>query len=140
MDTFYSILDEEESKQIWDRINAELQFQPSIQVDQLPFQLSEPYLVLDLTYATQEQVEKLLAEVPGALAASVGWVAFSFLFSIYVNYGGGSRFYGSMAIALLSLLWLYFCMSILFYGAVLCRLSQQGRLSFRYMKNFSVLE
>lgn len=74
--------------------------------------------------------------IPGALAASVGWVAFSFLFSIYVNYGGGSRFYGSMAIALLSLLWLYFCMSILFYGAVLCRLSQQGQLSFRYVKNF----
>ena len=72
MDTFYSILDEEESKQIWDRINAELRFQPSVRVDQLPFQLSEPYLVLDLTYATQEQVEKLLAEVPGALAACLG--------------------------------------------------------------------
>ena len=32
MDTFYSILDEEESKQIWDRINAELRFQPSVRV------------------------------------------------------------------------------------------------------------
>ena len=72
MDTFYSILDEEESKQIWDRINAELRFQPSVRVNQLPFQLSAPYLVLDLTYATQEQVEKLLAEVPGALAACLG--------------------------------------------------------------------
>ncbi len=72
MDTFCSILGEEESKQIWDRINAELRFQPSVRVNQLPFQLSEPYLVLDLTYATQEQVEKLLAEVPGALAACLG--------------------------------------------------------------------
>lgn len=74
--------------------------------------------------------------IPGALAASVGWVAFSFLFSIYVNFGGGSRFYGSMATALLSLLWLYVCMSILFYGAVLCRLSQQGWLSPQGLKNF----
>lgn len=74
--------------------------------------------------------------VPGALAASLGWVAFSYLFSIYVNYGGGSRFYGSMATALLSLLWLYICMSILFYGALLCRLLQQGRLNPRYVKNF----
>lgn len=74
--------------------------------------------------------------IPGALAAAVGWVAFSFLFSIYVNYGFGSRFYGSMATALLSLLWLYICMSILFCGAVLCRLSQQGWLSLRFLKNF----
>ena len=42
MDTFYSILGEEESKQIWDRINAELRFQPSVRVNQLPFQLSAP--------------------------------------------------------------------------------------------------
>ena len=63
---------EEESKQIWDRINAELQFQPSIRVNTLPFRLSEPYLVLDLACAAQGQVEKLLAEVPGALAACLG--------------------------------------------------------------------
>lgn len=72
MDTYYSILGEEESKQIWDRINTELQFQPSIRVNTLPFRLSEPYLVLDLACAAQEQVEKLLAEVPGALAACLG--------------------------------------------------------------------
>ena len=54
------------------RINAELQFQPSIRVNTLPFRLSEPYLVLDLACAAQEQVEKLLAEVPGALAACLG--------------------------------------------------------------------
>ena len=72
MDTYYSILGEEESKQIWDRINAELQFQPSIRVNTLPFRLSEPYLVLDLACAAQGQVEKLLAEVPGALAACLG--------------------------------------------------------------------
>lgn len=74
--------------------------------------------------------------IPGALVASVGWIAFSFLFSIYVNYGGGSRFYGSMATALLSLLWLYICMSILFYGAVLCRLCREGRLHPGGLKNF----
>ena len=72
MDTFYSILGEEESKQIWDRIYVELQFQPSVRVNTLPFQLSAPYLVLDLARAAQEQVEKLLTEVPSALAACLG--------------------------------------------------------------------
>jgi len=74
--------------------------------------------------------------VPGAVAASVGWIAFSFLFSIYVNYGGGSRFYGSMAMAMLSLLWLHICMSILFYGAVICRLSRDGLLGWAELKRF----
>lgn len=74
--------------------------------------------------------------VPGAVVASVGWLAFSYLFSIYVDYGGGSRFYGSMAVAMLSLLWLYICMCILFYGAVLCRLSRNGLLNLRALREF----
>ncbi len=74
--------------------------------------------------------------VPGAVFTSVGWLAFSFFFSIYVNYGGGSRFYGSMAVAMLSLLWLHICMSILFYGAVICRLSRDGLLGWKALKAF----
>ncbi len=74
--------------------------------------------------------------VPGAVIASVGWLVFSFLFSIYVNYGGGSRFYGSVAIAILSMLWLYVCMCILFYGAVICRLSCNGQLRQDAIKKF----
>lgn len=68
---------------------------------------------------------------PSALATAVGWLAFSYFFSIYVEHGGGSRFYGSLATVVLGMLWLYFCMTILFYGGVLCRLSEEG-----YLKKF----
>ena len=67
--------------------------------------------------------------VPGAILSAVGWLVFSYLFSIYVDHGGGSRLYGSIAIILLSFLWLYSCMCILFFGAIICRLSADGKLN-----------
>ena len=66
--------------------------------------------------------------LPAALAA-FGWLAFSYLFSIYVGYGRTSYFYGSMTTVVLAMLWLYICMSILFYGGVLCRLRAEGKCS-----------
>lgn len=58
--------------------------------------------------------------LPGALGSAVGWVVFSSLFSYYVNhFGSYSKVYGSLATVALAMLWLYFCMSILFYGALL---------------------
>lgn len=74
--------------------------------------------------------------VPSAVATAVGWLAFSYLFSIYIDYGGGSRFYGSMATLVLAMLWLYICMSILFYGGILCRLSEEGKLNLKTWKKF----
>jgi len=58
--------------------------------------------------------------IPGALLSSIGWLVFSDLFSIYVeNYASLSNVYGSVYAVALSMLWLYFCMSILFYGGAL---------------------
>lgn len=55
--------------------------------------------------------------LPGALAASVGWLVFSDLYSIYVAYFGGyASIYGSVYAVALSMLWLYWCMCLLFYG------------------------
>ena len=63
---------------------------------------------------------KLLQSVPGALLSSIGWLVFSDLFSIYVGYlSDYITFFGSVYAVALSMLWLYFCMCILFYGAVL---------------------
>lgn len=63
------------------------------------------------------------ASVPGALLSSIGWLVFSQLFSVYVeqlsNYG---NLYGSVYALAVSMLWLYFCLSILFYGGALNRL------------------
>ncbi len=74
--------------------------------------------------------------VPGAVLSSVGWVLFSQLFSIYVEHGGGSRFYGSMTILILFMLWLYTCMSILFYGGVLCSLCANGLATRKNLTKF----
>lgn len=65
---------------------------------------------------------------PGALTAALGWLVFSVLFSIYVqNFGSYSLFYGSLAIIALSMLWLYVCISILFYGGVLNQMLERRR-------------
>ncbi len=58
--------------------------------------------------------------LPGALLASVGWLVFSDLYSIYVvNFSGYANVYGSVYAVALSMLWLYFCLSIVFYGGAL---------------------
>ena len=58
--------------------------------------------------------------LPGALLASVGWLVFSDLFSIYVeNFSGYANIYGSVYAVALAMLWLYFCISIVFYGGAL---------------------
>ncbi len=61
-----------------------------------------------------------LESLPGALLASFGWLVFSDLYSIYVErFAGLSNIYGSVYAVALSLVWLYCCISILFYGGAL---------------------
>ena len=58
--------------------------------------------------------------LPGAFLASSGWLIFSDLYSIYVErFAGLSNIYGSVYAVALSMLWLYFCVSIVFYGGAL---------------------
>lgn len=57
------------------------------------------------------------AGIPGALISSIGWLIFSDIFSIYVDYVFGFvTLFGSVYVIALSMLWLYFCICILFYG------------------------
>lgn len=59
---------------------------------------------------------------PGGILASTGWLIFSDLFSVYVeNFTRYSNIYGSVYGVALSMLWLYCCICILFYGGVLNR-------------------
>ena len=63
---------------------------------------------------------KLRDQLPGAVFSTVGWMAFSFAFSLYFSHIGGKNYsymYGSLTAIVLLLLWLYFCMCILFFGA-----------------------
>ncbi len=60
---------------------------------------------------------KLRDTIPGALLASIGWLVFSDLFSVYVeNFASLSNIYGSVYTVALGMLWLYFCLSIIFYS------------------------
>ena len=61
--------------------------------------------------------------LPGALLASSGWLIFSDLYSVYVaHFAHLSNVYGSVYAVALSMLWLYFCLAIVFYGGALNRL------------------
>ena len=60
--------------------------------------------------------------LPGALLASSGWLIFSDAYSIYVeHFASLSNVYGSVYAVALSMLWLYCCISIVFYGGALNR-------------------
>ena len=70
---------------------------------------------------------KLMDAFPGAVLASIGWLVFSQLYSIYVeHFAGLSTVYGNVYAVALSLLWLYFCITIVFYGGALNRLLQRN--------------
>jgi membrane protein len=65
---------------------------------------------------------RLRDSLPGALLASSGWLIFSDLYSIYVaHFAKLTNVYGSVYAVALSMLWLYCCMSIVFYGGALNR-------------------
>jgi len=60
----------------------------------------------------------VLSHVPGAVFSSLGWVVFSYFYSIYIeNFPGATYIYGSLAAVCLIMLWIYFCMIILLLGA-----------------------
>lgn len=59
---------------------------------------------------------------PGALLSSLGWLVFSRLYSVYVeHFSGYAGIYGTVYTTAIGMLWLYFCISIVFYGGVFNR-------------------
>lgn len=66
--------------------------------------------------------------LPGGVLSSIGWMVFSDLYSIYVeNFSSYANIYGSVYAIALSMLWLYCCISILFYGGALNRYLKERR-------------
>lgn len=61
---------------------------------------------------------KFSREIPGAVIATIGWFLFSYFYSLYINSAPNfSNMYGSLTTFVFALVWLYFCMNILFFGA-----------------------
>ncbi len=71
---------------------------------------------------------RLRYSIPGALIASLCWLIYSSLFSIYVEYFTKyTNIFGSVYALALGMLWLYFCISILFYGGAFNRWLSERR-------------
>ena len=61
---------------------------------------------------------RFIQQFPGAVIATIGWVAVSWFYGAFVdNMKYFNYIYGSMAGIMLLFLWLYICMSMVFYGA-----------------------
>lgn len=59
---------------------------------------------------------------------SAGWIIFSLVFSIYVNYfSGHRRLYGGVGLLILAAIWLRICVSLLMYGGLLAKLRWEGK-------------
>lgn len=59
-------------------------------------------------------------QLPGAVFTAASWSAFSFGFSVYVDYFSNmSNMYGSLTTVIIVMLWLYMCMYIMLIGAVI---------------------
>jgi len=61
---------------------------------------------------------KFREQLPGAALAALGWIVFSFAYSLYFEaFPRFSYLYGSLAALVFLMLWLYFCILILLAGA-----------------------
>ena len=64
--------------------------------------------------------------LPGALLATIGWQLFTNAYSVYSQkFTSYASIYGSVYVVALGMLWLYFCICIVFYGGVLNRILQK---------------
>ncbi len=58
------------------------------------------------------------SQLPGAVATAVGWIGFSYGFSVYITYFSKySLLYGSLTAIVFMMLWIFFCIYLLLVGA-----------------------
>lgn len=78
-------------------------------------------------YGLPDKKHKFLSCIPGAVFSAVGMVLLSIAFSIYIdNFSGYSYMYGSLTDMMITMLWLYFSMYILFLGAEINKIVRYG--------------
>ncbi len=84
-------------------------------------------LIFTLFYCFLPRAKKgFKYQLPGALCAAAGWIMFSFIYSIYIEYFSNySYVYGSLTAIVFLMLWLYFCMNIFLYGAEINKLYEE---------------
>ena len=82
------------------------------------------YLLVSLIYRLANFKLATFGKVfPGAFFSALGWVVFSYIFSIYVDsFSGMSYMYGSFTAVIVFMLWIYFLIYIMFIGAEINKL------------------
>ena len=66
------------------------------------------------------QRRKFRSQLPGAAVTALSWSLFSYAFSIYLELRSDAvSIYGSLTTVVMLMLWLYFCMWLIFFGAML---------------------
>lgn len=65
-------------------------------------------------------------QIPGAAFTTFGWLAFSYVYSLYIDHiANFSYIYGSLTAIILLMLWLYICMNIVFLGAEINKMLEE---------------
>lgn len=86
--------------------------------------------VFDIIYTSTAKHSKseyirsgIKSHMPGAIFATMGWMLFSYGYSLYIRYfPSASAIYGSLTAVCLIMLWLYVCVIILLMGAEINKL------------------
>lgn len=77
-------------------------------------------LVFGLVYAFLPNKKQRFREMlPGAMFSSACWIGFSFFFALYVNRFNPYNMYGNLAMVIVAMIWIYFCLLFFMYGAYL---------------------
>lgn len=80
----------------------------------------QTFLFCGMFMVLPNERNRLGESLPGALLASIGWQVFTNVYSIYSQkFTAYASIYGSVYVVALGMLWLYFCICIVFYGGVL---------------------
>ena len=74
-------------------------------------------IFLLLYHAVPREPERWRHLLPGALFASLSWMLFSWLFSLYISWNGSYSIYGRLATLVLAMLWMYYVVYLLMIGA-----------------------
>ncbi len=84
------------------------------------------FLILSLFFSLEHRIilrhaprtEQSPLYWPGAMLSAAGWMLFSYLYSLYIRYfPRTARLYGSLALLVILMLWVYFCMILFLCGA-----------------------
>lgn len=74
---------------------------------------------------------------PGAMLSAAGWMLFSYFYSLYIRYfPRASYLIGGLALLIILMLWIYFCMIIFLCGAEINKMLYKASTDPKYLSSF----